>query len=246
MPRQAAGPAGSSASSEPGLHEQVLNAVGPDLVWGELADAPDLRLEVLESRYAVSRSVAREVVRVLESMGVVSSRRRVGITLRPREEWNAFDPRLIRWRLAGPERADQLRSLGELRRGIEPIAASLAAGRATPQHCGSLTAAVVGMSVTGQAGDLEGYLQHDTAFHRALLEASGNEMFASLGDVVAEVLAGRTHHQLMPRRPEPAAIRLHGDVAEAVASRDPVRAERAMRSILQEAQTALEAMLDAP
>jgi hypothetical protein len=56
----------------------------------------------------------------------------------------------------------------------------------------------------------------------------------------AEVLRGRTHHRLMPAHPEPAAIMLHGDVAEAVACRDAARAERAMRAILDEAQLAME------
>jgi len=65
-------------------------------------------------------------------------------------------------------------------------------------------------------------------------------MFASLADVVAAVLTGRTHHHLMPDRPEPAAIRLHGDVAEAIAASDPPRAEQAMRHILTEAQEAME------
>jgi DNA-binding FadR family transcriptional regulator len=223
-----------------GRHVDVLDRLGPDLLWGGLSTTGDLRLELVESRYGVSRSAAREVVRVLEAMGVVSSRRRVGITVRPREEWNVLDPRLIRWRLAGPERAAQLRSLSELRTGVEPIAASLAAQHATPEQCGELTGAVIGMSVTGQAGDLEGYLAADIRFHTALLEASGNELFAGLTDVVAEVLAGRTHHHLMPSRPEPAAIRLHGDVAEAVAAGDGSRAEAAMRAILAEALEAME------
>lgn len=223
-----------------GLHESVLERLGCDLAWGDMADVRDLRLETLETRYDVSRSVAREVVRVLESMQMVSSRRRVGITVRPRREWNALDPRLIRWRLAGPERASQLRSLSDLRRGVEPVAAGLAASHATPAQCGELTGAVIGMSVTGQAGDLQAYLAHDVAFHRVLLEASGNDMFASLADVVAEVLAGRTEHHLMPAHPEPAAIRLHGDVAEAVSSHDAERAERAMRDIVTEAWQAME------
>ena len=223
-----------------GVHEDVLERLGPDLLWGELSSAHDLRLELIEARYRVSRSAAREVIRVLEAMGVVSSRRRVGITVRPREEWNVLDPRLIRWRLAGPERADQLRSLSQLRGGVEPVAAALAAQHATPAQCGELTAAVIGMSVTGQAGDLEAYLEHDIRFHRTLLEASGNELFAALTDVVSEVLAGRTHHHLMPSRPEPTAIRLHGDVAEAVAAGDGPRAEAAMRAILVEAMDALE------
>jgi len=223
-----------------GVHEDVLERLGPELLWGELATTRDLRLELVEDRYGVSRTAAREVVRVLEAMGVVSSRRRVGITVRPRAEWNVLDPRLIRWRLAGPERADQLRSLSQLRAGVEPIAASLAAQNATPDQCGELTAAVISMSVTGSAEDLEAYLAADIRFHRALLEASGNELFASLTDVVAEVLAGRTHHQLMPSRPEPTAVRLHGDVAEAISAHDAPRAEAAMRAILVEASEAME------
>jgi DNA-binding FadR family transcriptional regulator len=223
-----------------GVHEDVLEKLGPDLLWGELSTVDDLRLELIEDRYGVSRTAAREVIRVLEAMGVVTSRRRVGITVRPRQEWNVLDPRLIRWRLAGPERAGQLRSLSQLRAAVEPVSAALAAQHATPAQCGDLTAAVIGMSVTGQAGDLDAYLEHDVLFHSTLLRASGNELFAALTDVVAEVLAGRTHHDLMPSRPDPAAIRLHGDVAEAVSAGDAPRAEAAMRAILAEAQEAME------
>jgi DNA-binding FadR family transcriptional regulator len=66
---------------------------------------------------------------------------------------------------------------------------------------------------------------HDIAFHRMLLIASGNEMFARLGDVVAEVLAGRTHHQVMFEDPDPAAVTLHVRVAEAVREGDAARAQ---------------------
>ncbi|MGD9526364.1 MAG: FCD domain-containing protein, partial [Pseudonocardia sp.] len=69
--------------------------------------------------------------------------------------------------------------------------------------------------------------------------ASGNEMLAALSGVVAEVLSGRTRHDLMPARPEPLAIRLHGDVAEAVQAGDAVAAEAAMRAILDEASAAM-------
>ncbi|MEV4187473.1 GntR family transcriptional regulator, partial [Streptosporangium canum] len=94
---------------------------------GGLAAGQVLTIEELELRFGVSRSVIRETIRVLESMGLVSSRRRVGVTVAARTEWNLFDPRIIRWRLAGEGRGEQLRSLGELRRGVEPVAAALAA-----------------------------------------------------------------------------------------------------------------------
>jgi len=221
------------------VHEEVLEKLGPDLLWGELSTVDDLRLELIEDRYGVSRTAAREVIRVLEAMGVVTSRRRVGITVRHRQEWNVLDPRLIRWRLAGPERAGQLRSLSQLRAAVEPVAAALAAHAATPTQCGDLTAAVIGMSVTGQAGDLDTYLEHDIRFHSTLLRASGNELFAALTDVVAEVLAGRTLHGLMPATPDPGAIRLHADVAQAVQARDTDAAHRAMTEIIVEATGAM-------
>jgi len=164
----------------------------------ELAAATVLRAEELEARYGVSRTVVRETIRVLESMGMVSSRRRVGTTVEPRERWNVFDPMVIRWRLAGEGRVEQLRSLSELRAGFEPVAAALAARRATPAHCGELTGAVMEMAVHARSGDLDAYLVADVQFHRTLLRASGNEMFGALDSVVAEVLSGRTRHGLMP------------------------------------------------
>jgi DNA-binding FadR family transcriptional regulator len=76
---------------------------------------------------------------------------------------------------------------------------------------------------------------HGRSFHRTLLTASGNEMLAALADVVAEVLTGRTTHGLMPATPEPTAVRLHADVAQAVQARDEVAAHRAMTEIISEA-----------
>jgi DNA-binding FadR family transcriptional regulator len=222
-----------------GLHGDVLDGLGTLITSGELPTGAVLRGEQLERRFGVSRSVIREAIRVLESMGLVTSRRRVGVTVAGRTAWNLFDPHVIRWRLDGADRAGLLRSLGDLRRGVEPVAAALAAGNATPAQCGVLTGAVMRMAVHGRAGELGDYLQADILFHRTVLEASGNEMLSALTDVVTEVLRGRTQHGLMPQIPEGAAIRRHADVAEAVQSGDAGAAERAMRDIVDEATTAM-------
>jgi DNA-binding FadR family transcriptional regulator len=221
------------------LHGNVLTALGSRIVSGDLATGQVLTLEHIGTQYGVSRSVAREAVRVLESMSLVASRRRVGITVLPRDLWNVFDPRVIRWRLDAGDRTEQLLSLSELRRGFEPVAAALAAERADPNHCRTLAAAVSDMVVHGRSGDLDAYLLADKVFHQTLLEASGNEMLRALDGVVSEVLAGRTHHGMMPSRPNAAAIALHDEVARAVRLRDPVTAEAAMRSIIAEATSAL-------
>lgn len=221
------------------LHENVLTALGTAVVSGEYPAGQVINLERVSAEHEVSRSVAREAVRVLESMGMVASRRRVGITIQPAEHWNVFDPRLIRWRLESGDRAAQLVSLSELRRGFEPAAAALAARRADPHQCRIMAAAVSDMVMHGRVGDLDSYLQADKVFHRTLLEASGNEMFRALNAVVSEVLTGRTHHGMMPEEPNPVAIALHDEVARAIRLRDEAGAERAMRAIIDEAKAAV-------
>lgn len=233
-------PTGAPQARPPGpLHERVLGLLGEAIVHGDHPAGTVLRIEELEARYGVSRTVVREAVKVLESMALVASRRRVGVTVQPMDRWNVYDPRVIRWRLAGPERLAQLTSISQLRRAVEPLAARLAAGRATADQVRELSAAAGGMAHTARVPDLLEYLQHDIVFHTTLLAASGNEMMAALAPVVGEVLAGRTHHDLMPATPEPLAVALHAAVATAVASGDEDRAESAMRAIVDEAQQAV-------
>ncbi|MGI5371070.1 GntR family transcriptional regulator [Streptomyces sp. A244] len=214
-----------------GLHGHVLDTLGPEITAGEYPPGSVLRTDELAQRFDVSRSVMREAVRVLESMYLVESRRRVGVTVRPKSEWNVYDPQVIRWRLAGADRPGQLRSLTVLRSAIEPVAAGLAARHATSEQCAELTECALGMVAHSRGHKLEGYLLHDVAFHRVILAASGNEMFARLGDVVAEVLTGRTQHDVMFEDPDPAAVTLHVQVAEAVRAGDAARAEQLTREI---------------
>ncbi|MCQ8769340.1 FadR/GntR family transcriptional regulator [Streptomyces telluris] len=214
-----------------GLHGRVLESLGPAITAGAYPPGSVLRTDELEQRFEVSRTVIREAIRVLESMHLVVSRRRVGVTVRPTEEWNVYDPQVIRWRLAGADRPRQLRSLTVLRSAVEPVAAGLAARLATAEQCEELTRHALGMVATSRGQQLSAYLVHDVAFHRVILRASGNEMFARLGDVVAEVLTGRTEHQVMFTDPDPAAVTLHVRVAEAVRERDAARAEALTREI---------------
>src|SRR5690242_10149658 len=159
-----------------GLHTRVLDALGLAITAGEYPEGGVVRTDEVARRFDVSRTVVREVVRVLESMHLVVSRRRVGVTVRPTEEWNVYDPRVIRWRLAGADRPRQLRSLTVLRSAIEPVAAGLAARLATPEQCAALTEQALGMVSTSRGHQLDAYLRHDIDFHRIVLNASGNEM----------------------------------------------------------------------
>lgn len=223
------------------LHDGLLDALGREIVDGVTPVGSALTLDGICVRFRVSRTVAREAMRMLESMRLITSRRRVGLVVRPREEWDVFDPRLIRWRLDGPQRADQLRSLTELRLAVEPHAAACAAAAAGRQEGDELVALTARMRRLGEEGRLAEFMELDIEFHARLLRASGNEMFAALTDVVAEVLRGRTEHGLMPPHPEEEALAAHEAVAAAVRAGDGEAAEAAMSQITTEVRRALAA-----
>ncbi|MEU6117164.1 FCD domain-containing protein [Streptomyces sp. NPDC047117] len=227
-----------------GLHGQVVDRIGRSLAADEIRAGEVLRLEDVQERYGVSRTVAREAVRVLESKRVVTSRPRVGITVRPLAEWNLYDPQIIRWRLASPRREAQLRELAELRAAVEPSAAALAASGAPPGARAALTGHARAMAVAARTGDRAAFVAADAAFHRALLTASGNGMFAQLAEVTEELLVSRRELALMPTAPDPAAVRCHQEVADAVAEGRPTDAAQAVVRVLDAARDEVERLLE--
>ncbi|KXK58672.1 transcriptional regulator [Micromonospora rosaria] len=231
----------AARSVAPVLHDKVIDALGLEITSGQHAPGAALTLERLQQRFGVSRTVMREVMRILESLSLVQSRRRVGLVVQPISRWRVLDPRVIRWRLDGPGRADQLRTLTELRVAVEPLAAAGAARHAAPAQRQRLGALAARMRHLGEAGQLDAFLEVDVEFHALLLHGCHNEMFSALTDVITEVLAGRTEHGLMPRPPRPVALDLHERVASCVAAGDARGAEAAMRELVEEVRDAISA-----
>ncbi|MFI7024968.1 FadR/GntR family transcriptional regulator [Micromonospora sp. NPDC049900] len=223
----------------PVLHDAVLDALGLEITSGRHLAGQALTLEQLQQRFGVSRTVMREAMRILESLNLVASRRRVGLVVQPMHRWRVLDPRVIRWRLEGPGRAAQLRTLTDLRVAVEPLAAAGAARHATAEERQRLRALAAQMRQLGEAGELDAFLAADVEFHALLLHACLNEMFTALTGVIAEVLAGRTEHGLMPKCPRPVALDLHERVANTVAAEDARGAENAMRELVEEVRDAI-------
>jgi DNA-binding FadR family transcriptional regulator len=215
-----------------GLHTSVLDTLGREITAGDLKAGNVLTLERLQHRFGVSRTVARECMRLLEQLQLVTSGRRVGIVVRPIDDWDLLDPRIIRWRLSGPARTDQLRSLNELRVAVEPLAAGAAARNATEDERTELVTIADEMRAANEAHSSEQYLALDIDFHTAVLRASRNEMFSALRDVFAEVLVGRTHEGLVQREPGAASLDGHDTVANAILLGKDDEAEQVMREIM--------------
>lgn len=214
------------------LHTHVLDLLGLAIAADELKPGTTVTIEELEATYQVSRSVIRETLRVLESKGMVSSRRRVGVAIQPASSWNLYDPSIIRWRLASPDRAAQLRSLIELRRAIEPEAARLAAERATVNDASELMGIAARLWAAGRAGKMDEFIALDVEYHRVLLSSSGNEMFGVLDSLVGEVISGRANYGLMPQDHSPEGLQLHVEVANAIQAGNAQAAQEAMLKII--------------
>lgn len=217
-----------------GFHP-VLDALGKAIATGEIGCGSVLLIEEVEERYGISRSVAREAVRMLESLGMIALKRRIGCIVQPRASWIVSDPRVIGWRLEGTSQGEELDQLMQLRAGIEPIAARLAALRrdeVSGKRLQELAARMLTLGRSG-AGDREEFLIADIEFHTLVLTVSRNDHFGAFADVFATVLTERNHRGLLSRHPDPRAMDAHVDVAAAVAAADPDWAERAARYLVE-------------
>ncbi|MBM6698788.1 FadR family transcriptional regulator [Bifidobacterium pullorum subsp. saeculare] len=221
------------------MHEPVAERLALDIIDGRwLPDSPRT-LEDIQSEFGVSRTVAREASRQLESARAIEIRRRVGLIPRSPDQWQALSPQVISWKLHSTQRRQELLSLTELRLCIEPMAARLAASRAPLESKAKLPVLALEMRRDGTEGRLAAFHDADIVFHTLILRSCGNELFAAFSDTVATVLRGRVEIDMYPRRPNPEALDAHVAVAEAIWTGDADRAASAMQAIVDEVGTAI-------
>ncbi|ROS59631.1 GntR family transcriptional regulator [Frigoribacterium sp. PhB160] len=225
---------GLPSSRDRGLHARVIDAVGQEIVDATLPPGSILNLEQLGVRFSVSRSVLREAVRVLQSLGMVEPRQRTGTTVLPRSSWDLMNPQVIEWRGRGPEYFTQMRELLELRLGIEPVAARLGAAAMDELQASLVQAAARTMVEAGTSGDGRRYLEADIAFHTALLHGSGNQVLGHFATQVEALLRTRVEEKRFTITGwTPAAAERHLAVADALAARDAETAGAIMTELIQ-------------
>lgn len=203
----------------------VLETLGHAIVTGRF-DGRQFPIEAdLAKAHGVSRSVIREAVKMLTTKGLLSARPRHGTIVEPSASWNLFDPDILRWSLERKFSVDLLRQFNQLRVGIEPEAAALAA---QVHDDASLKAIRSGLDAMRGPGDA---LEADIAFHIAVLRATGNPFYVQLRTVVATALRVSIHFTNRIKG-HTASIEDHAAVADAIAAGDPDAARIAMRRII--------------
>jgi len=158
-----------------GLHGQIVHAIGRQILSGKIR--PGELLPALPGLPA-SRTVLREVIKVLAAKGLVESRPKTGTRVRPRHAWNLLDPDVLAWQGDGAAPAAFLRQLTEVRLIVEPAAAELAAQRAGPTDIQTLENALHDMEAAlgGPSEDHAAFDQADMRFHLAIVRACGNDL----------------------------------------------------------------------
>jgi DNA-binding FadR family transcriptional regulator len=216
-----------------GVHGQVVQDLGSRIVRGNLPEGGTLDLRALGEELGVSITVMRESTKVLAGKGLIDARQKRGTFVRARASWNLLDADVIRWLAESGSGHRLMRELADVRAIVEPAAAHRAALHRSEEDLRALEDALEAMArarddssaVAGEA---------DAAFHRALLNATGNELLARMDLLLEPGLRARdrvVHAQAPIDDPVPS----HRAVLDAVRNGDPSRAETAMLDLLAKA-----------
>jgi len=214
-----------------GLHGQIVHAIGRQILSGKIR--PGEVLPALAGLPA-SRTVLREVIKVLAAKGLVESRPRTGTRVRPREAWNLLDPDVLAWQQDGASPVAFLSKLTEVRLIVEPAASELAARRAEPAEVKAIEEAFAQMeaALRGDDEDYAAFDRADMVFHHAIVRACGNDLLQQMGQVVyAALLVSFQATSRLPGRAK-ASLPEHRAILNAIRGRQARRAGLAMRLLV--------------
>lgn len=221
------------------LVDEVVEQIRGIIERGSMAAGARLPSEsVLAAQLGVSRTVLREAVGRLETIGVVRVERGRGMFVGDRSALNGC-VQMVRSALAISPR--ELLTFLEFRWAIEVHAARRAAEKATPEQVAELEALAVGID-HGDHDDMEA-MRRDLAFHLRLVELTGNELMRTVMEIIQQfALAGMVQTTPSPRDREESHAR-HLSIVRAIATRDPRLAEQAMHEHMERTRERLQARL---
>lgn len=213
------------------LASSVASRLGARIVDGDLQAGDVLRLGDIEQESAASRSVCREAVKILESLNLVRSRRHVGVTVLPSNQWDVLSPKVVHWHMSGNKREQEMSWTNELRIALEPTAARLAAERADGTDLKGLQDAVSGMTEAIRNDDSTSFAKHEHAFHRSLLAATRNPLYIAHVPMLLGYFAEQCDDRNLTSE-DGADLVQHRDILDAITMSDPDAAEQSTRVLV--------------
>lgn len=199
----------------------ALDRVRDAIVEGRIAPGERLVERQLSEWLGVSRSVIREVIRNLESEGLV-------------EASGTSGPRLAMIT------ADQVEQVYEIRMQLESSAAAACARRATLDTVEALQTALAEIVAANTEHNPVGALHATTRFYEVMFGVSGHDIaWEIVQRLNSRISRMRALTLSSPERQKVGLVQM-GRIVEAIAARDPDRAAQACRDhVADAAKTAL-------
>ena len=198
------------------LIEQILN--------GKLAPGERIVEMRIAQQFGVSQAPVREALRDLDLLGFVVS--------------SPFRGAIVR-----QISVEELVQLYPIRAVLEGLAARHAASRINPATIKKLEGLLATMRTAAAKGDHRRAVEADFAFHLTIVEASGNRLLQQIWDrmrlaTTTYLTVSKSHHSLRE------IVERHSSVVDALRTKDPDAAERAMRFHIEEPGEWLRAALE--
>lgn len=183
-------------SSRGRRYQRIVDAVENAILDGKLQPGDQLPPELeFKEQFGTGRGTVREALRVLEEKGVVEIRAGATGGAFVREADPAKLTRHLE--LLVQTKAISTDHLKEFREIVEPVAASLAAGRVTPDGLHKLEAALADAEAAHDANDPEGFMRGDVAVHVAIAEITGNPLLTAVLKMVHEHVLGTSEEYVL-------------------------------------------------
>ncbi|MCP8939656.1 FadR family transcriptional regulator [Alsobacter sp. SYSU M60028] len=227
------------------LGTQVAALLGRRIVSGELEPGATLPTEAeLCDRYGVSRTTIRDALKRLHGKGLIVGTARAGTRVLPTSRWSQFDADLLTWRLEAGLDTALIQELHEIRQCFEPEACRVAARHASPEDHARIRAAFDEMAACRETSSL--VMEADLEFHMAIVDATHNRFFITLGQAVKTAL--RVSFGLLRDRPglPDNELAMHGDIADCIVEGRGDDAARTMRDLISLARRNIDARIGAP
>jgi DNA-binding GntR family transcriptional regulator len=143
------------------LTQRLVNRLEEDILSGALRPGERLVEESLSARFGTSRTPVREVLRILEAKGLVTTRVSRGAQVRE-----------FSWK--------EIEDLYAVRAVLERMALELASRQPNQAYLKRLEAKIRRMREAARRADVQGYFEADNEFRGLIFGACGNEVLTEL------------------------------------------------------------------
>jgi GntR family transcriptional repressor for pyruvate dehydrogenase complex len=214
------------------ISEEIVEQIKAMISQGQLKPGDRLPSErELSTMLGVSRPSVRESIMVLEAMGFLDSRQGGGTYVRALTEASITDPLA---KLVEKKDPKLLRSLAEVRMGLESWSAYLAAQRATDEDISEMRRIYAIMEQQAAKGGWSPEV--DAEFHYAITAASHNSLQMHVLDSIHSLFHATIQVALMEFYQQEGHVQLllthHREIMEAIAAHEPEQARQKMMAHL--------------